>query len=105
MPDLNLDEDARHEVIIHSPVIALVGRCHDHYYSSYQVGEYSEKHGYTVCNVNPDLDDTDGEPSYASLKDIPESIEIVDVFRRSEHLPGIVDEAIAVGAKTVWGAA
>src|SRR5215468_10427381 len=103
MADLNLDETARLEVIIHSPVIAIVGRSNDHYYSSYQVGEYLKEHGYTVYNVNPNLDEIDGEPSYASLSDVPEPIDIVDVFRRSEHLPGIVDEAIAGGAKTVWG--
>ncbi|MEP7284214.1 MAG: CoA-binding protein [Chloroflexota bacterium] len=103
MADLNLDENARLEVILHSPVIAIVGRSNDHYYSSYQVGEYLEKHGFTVYNVNPNVDEIDGEPSYDSLKDVPEPIDIVDVFRRPEHLSGIVDEAIAVGAKTVWG--
>lgn len=102
MADLNRDENARLEVLIHSPVIAIVGRSNDHYYSSYQVGEYLKQHGFTVYNVNPNLDEIDGDPSYASLKDIPVPIDIVDVFRRSEHLPEIVDEAIAIGAKTVW---
>jgi uncharacterized protein len=102
MADLNLDENARREVLIHSPAIAIVGRSNDHYYTSYQVGEYFKQHGYTVYNVNPKLDEIDGDPSYASLKDIPGPIDIVDVFRRSEHLPEVVDEAIAVGAKTVW---
>ena len=102
MADLNRDEKARREVLLHSPAIAIVGRSDDHYYTSYQVGEYFKEHGYTVYNVNPNLDEIDGDPSYASLKDIPGPIDIVDVFRRSEHLPEIVDEAIAVGAKTVW---
>jgi uncharacterized protein len=101
--DLNQDEAARREVLTNSPVIAIVGRSDDHYYSSYQVGEYLEKHGFTIYNVNPNLDEIDGEPSYASLKEVPVPIDIVDVFRRSEHFSGIVDEAIAVGAKTVWG--
>ena len=103
MADLNQDEDARLEVLTNSPVIAIVGRSNDHYYSSYQVGEYLEKHGFTVYNVNPNIDEIDGERSYPSLADVPAPIDIVDVFRRSEHLSGIVDEAIAVGAKTVWG--
>ncbi len=102
MADLNRDEDTRREVLIHSPAIAIVGRSNDHYYTSYQVGEYFKQHGFTVYNVNPNLDEIDGDPSYASLRDIPGPIDIVDVFRRSEHLPEIVDEAIAVGAKTVW---
>ena len=102
MADLNRDEAARREVLIQSPVIAIVGRSNDHYYTSYQVGEYFKQHGFTVYNVNPNLDEIDGDPSYASLKDVPEPMDIVDVFRRSEHLPEIVDEAIAVSAKTVW---
>jgi predicted CoA-binding protein len=100
--DLNQNEDARKEVLIHSPVIAIVGRSNDHYYTSYQVGEYLEKMGYTVYNVNPNVDEIDGETVYTSLKDIPEKVDIVDVFRRSEVLPEIVDEAISIGAKTVW---
>jgi predicted CoA-binding protein len=102
--DLNQDEQARKDVLIHSPVIAIVGRSNDHYYTSYQVGEYLEKMGFTVYSVNPfiEQDDENGEVYYASLKDIPEPIDIVDVFRKSDALPEVVDEAIAVGAKTVW---
>src|SRR5260370_25454673 len=103
MADLNLDEDARREVLVHSPAIAIVGRSNDHYYTSYQVGEYFEHHGYTVYNVNPNLDEIDGEPSYASLKDVPGPIDSVDVFRRSDHLPQIADEATAFGARTFCG--
>ncbi len=103
MADLNRDEDARREVLLCSPVIAIVGRSDDHYYTSYQVGEYFKNHGYTVYNVNPNLDEIDGEPSYPSLEAITVPIDIVDVFRGSEHLPSIVDEAIRVGAKTIWG--
>lgn len=100
--DLNKDEHARRETLVNSPVIAIVGRSNDHYYTSYEVGEYLIAQGFTVYNVNPTIDDVDGEPVYDSLKDVPEPIDIVDVFRSSEHLEGIVDEAIAVGAKTVW---
>ncbi|MBA3869399.1 MAG: CoA-binding protein [Anaerolineae bacterium] len=101
--DLNKDEHLRREVIMHSPVIAIVGRSDDHYYTSYQVGEYLIKEGFTVYNVNPNLDDIDGEEVYKSLKDIPEKVDIVDVFRKSEALPEVVQEAIDIGAKTVWG--
>ncbi len=101
--DLNKDEHIRRETIIHSPVIAIVGRSDDHYYTSYQVGEYLIKEGYTVYNVNPNLDDIDGEEVYKSLKDIPEKVNIVDVFRRSDALPEVVQDAIDIGAETVWG--
>lgn len=100
--DLNADEAARREVLVTSPVIAIVGRSNDHYYTSYQVGEYLILEGFTVYNVNPMIDDVDGAPSYDSLADVPEKIDIVDVFRKADFVPGIVDEAIAVGAKTVW---
>jgi predicted CoA-binding protein len=102
--DLNQDEQARKDVLIHSPVIAIVGRSNDHYYTSYQVGEYLEKMGFTVYSVNPfiEQDDENSEVYYASLKDIPEPVDIVDVFRKSDALPEVVDEAIAIGAKTVW---
>ncbi|MBZ0289880.1 MAG: CoA-binding protein [Anaerolineae bacterium] len=100
--DLNRDERARREVLVNSPVIAVVGRSNDHYYTSYDVGEYLMKQGYIVFNVNPNIDDIDGEPVYDSLKNIPEKVDIVDVFRNSDYLEGIVDQAIAIGAKTVW---
>ncbi len=101
--NLNLDEHARREVLINSPVIAVVGMSDDHYYTSYDVGEYLMRVGYTVYPVNPTIDDIDGQTSYKSLADVPEPIDIVDVFRRSMYLSSIVDEAIAAGAKTVWG--
>ena len=100
--DLNADAAARRDVLIHSPVIAIVGRSNDHYYSSYQVGEYLIEEGFTVHVVNPMIDDVDGAPSYAALKDVPEHVDIVDVFRKADYLPEIVAEAIAIGAKTVW---
>lgn len=102
MADLNADENARRDVILHSTTVAIVGRSNDHYYSSYQVGEYLEAHGYTIYSVNPNLEAIEGEPSYPSLKDVPGPIDIVDVFRRSEFLSSVVDDAIAIGAKTVW---
>lgn len=101
--DLNADEGARREVLVHSPVIAIVGWSNDHYHTSYQIGEYLQKVGYTVYGVNPTLDTIEGEVVYDSLASVPGPIDIVDVFRRSDALPGIVEEAIAVGAKTVWG--
>ncbi len=101
--DLNADADARRHVLVNSPVIAIVGRSNDHYYSSFQVGEYLILEGYTVYNVNPMIDDVDGAPSYDSLADVPEKVDIVDVFRKSNFMPEIVEQAIAIGAKTVWG--
>ncbi|MBI5667841.1 MAG: CoA-binding protein [Chloroflexi bacterium] len=100
--NLNENEEARREILVNSPVIAVVGMSNDHYYTSYDVGEYLKRVGYTVYPVNPTIEEVDGEPSYPSLRDVPEPIDIVDVFRDSRYLSQIVDEAIAAGAKTVW---
>jgi predicted CoA-binding protein len=100
--NLNLNEHARREVLIHSPVIAVVGMSDDPMMTSYEVGTYLKEQGYTVYPVNPTIEAVDGDRSYGSLADVPEPIDIVDVFRNSAYLSGIVDEAIAVGAKTVW---
>lgn len=100
--DLNSSEDARREVLINSPVIAIVGRSNDHYYTSYDVGVYLQQQGFVVYSVNPNLEEIDGERAYASLSEIPEKVNIVDVFRNSQYLSEVVDEAIAIGAETVW---
>lgn len=100
--DLNDNEQARREVLEQAKVIAIVGQSSDHYYSSYAVREYLILQGYTVYGVNPFLDDVDGAPVYDTLADVPEPIDIVDVFRASDYLMQVVEEAIQVGAKTVW---
>jgi len=97
-----LDEHALRKILREAKVIAVVGRSDDHYYTSYQVGEYLIEKGYRVYSVNPNIDKIDGEKVYDSLADIPEPIDIVDVFRNSSHLPQVVDESIAVGAKMIW---
>lgn len=100
--DLNQNEQARRDLLTSSPTIAIVGRSNDHYYTSYEVGEYLIEQGFTVYNVNPHIEDVDGEPVYDSLKDVPGPVDIVNVFRKSMFLPQIVEDAIAIGAKTVW---
>ncbi|MBK9750563.1 MAG: CoA-binding protein [Chloroflexi bacterium] len=83
-------------------VIAVVGYSNDPTRTSYQIGKFLKQVGYTVYPVNPTVSEIDGEKVYATLADVPEPIDIVDVFRRSEYLAGVVDEAIAVQAKAVW---
>lgn len=100
--DLNQNEQARRDLLSSSPTIAIVGRSNDHYYTSYQVGEYLIEQGFTVYNVNPNIEEVDGEDVYDSLKDLPGPVDIVNVFRKSVFLPQIVEDAIAIGAKTVW---
>ena len=95
------DEELR-KILETSRVVAMVGESNDHYYSSYQVAQYLKRMGYQVYPVNPRITDVDGEHSYPSLADVPEPIDIVDVFRKPMYLDEIVDESIAVGAKTLW---
>ena len=83
-------------------VVAVVGLSNDSNRPSYRVARYLQEHGYRIVPVNPGCQEILGEKCYASLRDIPFPVEVVDIFRKVETIPGIVDEAIAVGAKVVW---
>jgi len=82
--------------------IAVVGLSSKQYRASYGVSEYMQKHGYRIIPVNPNENEVLGEKSYARLEDIPEHVDIVDIFRRSEAVLPIVDSAIRIGANAVW---
>ena len=69
---------------------------------SYGVKEYMQGAGYQIIPVNPNETEVLGEKSYARLEDVPEKIEIVDIFRREEEVPAVVESAIRTGAKVVW---
>ena len=82
--------------------IAVVGLSPDRYRASNSVAIYLLEHGYNVIPVNPSIDEVLGLRSYDSLDEIPVAIDIVDVFRRSEHVPDIAREAVETGAKVLW---
>lgn len=96
------DNTGLRNLLENAKVIAVVGHSDKPHRTSYRIAEYLRRAGYTVYPVNPTVEQIDGQPAYASLADVPEAIDIVDVFRRSEHLDGIVQEAIEVGARSVW---
>ncbi len=102
MLNLKEDERAMREVLAHAKVIAVVGHSDKPARTSYQIAQFLRQAGYTVYPVNPTVKEIDGQPSYASLKQVPEPVDLVNVFRRSEYLPEIVEEAISIGAQTVW---
>jgi len=83
-------------------VIAVVGLSSKKWRASYGVSEFLQSVGYRIIPVNPKEKEVLGEKSYARLEDIPEKPDVVDVFRRSEAVPEIVDSAIRIGAKAVW---
>src|SRR5574342_293341 len=90
------------QILEKAQVIAIVGESNDHYYTSYQVAQYLKEMGYKVYPVNPTITEVDGDKSYPSLKEVPQRIDIVDVFRNPEFLAEIVADAVAVRAKTIW---
>jgi predicted CoA-binding protein len=83
-------------------VIAVVGLSSKKWRASYGVSEFLQSVGYRIIPVNPREREVLGEKVYERLEDIPEKPDIVDVFRRSEAVPEIVDSAIRIGAKAVW---
>jgi uncharacterized protein len=85
-----------------SHTIAVIGLSPQPDRASHQVAAYLQSHGYRIIPVNPRCREVLGETCYASLKDIPEPVEVVDIFRKAEAIPGLVDEAMAVGARVIW---
>jgi predicted CoA-binding protein len=83
-------------------VIAVVGLSSKRFRPSYGVAAYLQSAGYRIIPVNPEEKEVLGERAYARLEDVPEKVDIVDIFRRPEFVPAIVESAIAKGAKAVW---
>ena len=89
--------------VLHSArTIAIVGLSANELRPSNFVGYYLKRHGYRVIPVNPRETTILGETSYKSLLDVPEPVDIVDVFRAPDALPGIAHDAVAIGAGTLW---
>ena len=82
--------------------VATVGLSNDTSRPAHTVPAYLQSQGYRVIPVNPTIESALGEKAYASLSDVPEPIDVVQIFRRSDQVGPIVDEAIQVGAKAVW---
>lgn len=82
--------------------IAVVGLSSSPWRASYDVSRYMQRQGYTIIPVNPNETEVLGEQAYACLADLPEPPEVVDIFRRSEYVSSVVDEAIKAGAKAIW---
>ncbi|MBU5613105.1 CoA-binding protein [Geomonas azotofigens] len=90
------------EILTKYRTVAVVGLSPDAGKPSHEVAAYLKRAGYRIIPVNPAVAEVFGEKSYPTLAEIPEPVEIVDVFRRSEFVPEIVEQAIAKGAKVVW---
>src|ERR1700733_8313817 len=90
------------ELLRKSRVIAVVGLSSKQFRPSYGVAEYMQREGYRIIPVNPHETQVLGEKAYAHLRDIPEHVVIVAIFRRSEFVPPVVEDAIRMGASAVW---
>ncbi len=82
--------------------IAVVGLSSNPMRASHGVAEYLKSAGYRIIPVNPNETEVLGERSYARLEDVPEPVDIVDVFRRAEEVPAVAESAIGIGAKVLW---
>jgi predicted CoA-binding protein len=98
MDDINTLRRILHE----SRTLAVVGLSADWFRPSYFAAKYMQEHGYRVIPVNPKSESILGEKCYKSLRDIPEKVDLVDVFRKSNDVMPIAEEAIAIGAKVLW---
>lgn len=89
-------------LLLETRTIAVVGLSANWHRPSHFAAKYMLEHGYTVIPVNPAYDEVLGQKCYARLTDIPVPVDVVDVFRRPEDVPPLVDEAITIGAKALW---
>ena len=95
-------QQAIKQILDECRTIAVVGLSSNPWRASNSVAEYMRRQGYKVIPVNPNEQQVFGEKAYASLADVPDKIDLVDIFRRSEEAGRAVDDAIRVGAKAVW---
>jgi predicted CoA-binding protein len=94
--------DDLRQILASSKTIAVVGLSDKPDRASHTVPAYLQEHGYRVIPVNPNLTEALGEKAYPGLRDIPDPVDVVQVFRRAEDVPAIVEDAIAIGAKVIW---
>jgi uncharacterized protein len=102
MVSADIGENDLKKLLSEVHTIAVVGLSANPSRDSYRVADYLKRHGYRIIPVNPGADEILGEKSYPDLKSVPDSIDVVDVFRRPEFVPETADQAVEVGAKVFW---
>lgn len=96
------DLDVIERLVREARTVAVVGLSADPARPSHGVARYLRRSGLRILPVNPNLSSWEGLPAYASLADLPTPVDVVDVFRRPEHVPAIAREAVALGAGALW---
>ena len=89
-------------ILAQSRTLAVVGLSAQWYRPSYFAAKYMQDHGYRIIPVNPRYDQVLGEHCYPDLRAIPERVDLVDCFRRSQDIPPLAEQAVAIGAKVLW---
>src|SRR5258706_7642799 len=98
---MNSDKEMK-EILLSAKTIASVGLSSNQEKESYWIVLYLKEQGYRIIPVNPTASEILGEKAYPDLSSIPDKVDVVQVFRKSEDVPPVVDEAIKIGAKVVW---
>jgi predicted CoA-binding protein len=98
---MNSDQELK-DILSNTKIIASVGLSGNQQKESYGIGLYLQEQGYQVIPVNPTATEILGETSYPDLESVPVKIDVVQVFRKPEDVPPVVEDAIKVGAKVVW---
>jgi len=99
---MELTDQTKKELLKSSKIIAMVGLSPKADKPSNRVAEYLKAHGYRVIPVNPQYDEILGEKSYKTLSDIPENVDVVDIFMRAENVIPVVEEAVTMKPKAIW---
>lgn len=97
-----MPDETMRKIMKETQTIAVVGLSSRKTRAGYYVPAYLQQNGYRIIPVNPNLTEALGEKAYARLNDVPEPVDLVLIFQRSENVPPFVDEAIRIGAKAVW---
>ncbi len=100
--EIVIDIPTLRRILLETRVIASVGLSANWYRPSYFAAKYLQEHGYRVIPVNPKYKEILGEKCYATLLDIPERVDVVQLFQRAERVPPFVEDAIKISAKVVW---
>jgi uncharacterized protein len=97
-----MDDTQITELLRGAKTIAVIGLSNNRTRASYGVSRFLQRQGYRVIPVNPNETEVLGERAYPSLRDVPDDVDIVDIFRRSEKVPEVVDDALQKGTRCIW---
>ncbi len=97
-----VSDDQMKQLLLECKTIAVVGLSDKPHRDSFKVAEYMQNQGYRIIPVHPRVSEVLGEPAYKTLADIPDQIDLVNVFRKSEETPAMVEQAIPLKPRAIW---